>query len=238
MEPFIEKKKKKTWSLIISHPEIRHFVEWSKGHNASIDKVQKYRLEQKRKQFMYAAESGTLDISFKNSITILRNGGFGHVLNLCISANFFVIPWKCWSISSMPRVISRIRIETQWKFSFGGKELRFFLLRHACMLESWLISTAEKQMLNHRRKEYYKSRGGACVFYRQHLTIKETTCKRTMCCNYWNRDDIIRSNAKTLLRKCLERFMYFFCFVLNNLEIYFQFDKNGNSCCAYRMEDR
>lgn len=107
-----------------------------------------------------------------------------------------------------------------------------------CMLESWLISTAEKQMLNHRRKEYYKSRGGACVFYRQHLTIKETTCKRTMCCNYWNRDDIIRSNAKTLLRKCLERFMYFFCFVLNNLEIYFQFDKNGNSCCAYRMEDR
>lgn len=106
MEPFIEKKKKKTWSLIIPHPEIRHFVEWSKGHNASIDKVQKYRLEQKRKQFMYAAESGTLDISFKNSITILRNGGFGHVLNLCISANFFVIPWKCWSISSMPRVRS------------------------------------------------------------------------------------------------------------------------------------
>lgn len=53
-----------------------------------------------------------------------------------------------------------------------------------CTLESWLISTAEKQMLNHRRKEYYKSRGGACVFYRQHLTIKETTCKRTMCCNY------------------------------------------------------
>lgn len=69
IESFIEKKK--TWSLII--PETRRFVEWSKRHNASIDKVQKYRLGQKRKQFMYTAESGTLDISFKNSITILRN---------------------------------------------------------------------------------------------------------------------------------------------------------------------
>lgn len=112
---------------------------------------------------MYTAESGTLDISFKNSITILGNG----VSTMFLT--FVTIRELGHSMENGCRFrYARRRVTPSVNFH-GGKGFP----SRSRVLESWLISTAEKQMLNH--KEYYKSRGGACALYRQHLTIKETT---------------------------------------------------------------